>query len=335
MIRFSLLCGAALFVFVACGAQDPRPCADEETLLRYGFFASFEPVSYSAESDPNAAGYQRHLGYEADLLTALEAMEHTRLGFERIPIDVWPGIWLAPAGPDYDMAGGGITILESRTRDASGRTVVAFTSGHISFRQSLLIRAEDAERIRSHDDLNAQHRVGAVRGTTGEARLLQLSGLADDEGVLRAGVRIDTADGQIVADGSERYRIDAAEQSALLAERTRLLPADDSSPQVLYLGTDEEAYLNALAEGRIDAFARGEIGNSDAAYVSDGRFLVTALDPAVERGGFVLPAGADALRSCIDERIDWLTDNGQIGYPEWRADAEIFNQRAEAWNRRR
>jgi hypothetical protein len=53
-----------------------------------------------------------HLGYEADLLTALEAMEGARLSFQRSPVAEWPGIWLLPATPDVDIAGGGITILE-------------------------------------------------------------------------------------------------------------------------------------------------------------------------------------------------------------------------------
>ena len=41
---------------------------------------------------------------------------------------------------EYDIVGGGITILDSRTRDEMGNQVVTFTSGHIVFRQSLLVR---------------------------------------------------------------------------------------------------------------------------------------------------------------------------------------------------
>ena len=119
-------------------------CANR--VLNVGFFAFFAPVSSSADPDPNSAGFNTHVGYEADLLTALEAMAGAGLSFSRRGIDIWPNIWLLSAGAEYDVVGGGITILDSRTRDEMGNQVVTFTSGHIAFRQSLLVRAEDGAR---------------------------------------------------------------------------------------------------------------------------------------------------------------------------------------------
>ena len=87
------------------------------------------------------------------------------------------------------MVGGGITILDSRTRNADGERVVTFTSGHIAFRQSLLVRATDAERFASHSDLTSEDRVGVLRLTTGEFRLLELTGFVDAQGALVALVR--------------------------------------------------------------------------------------------------------------------------------------------------
>lgn len=313
-------------------AAPPVPCATKGQTLNYGFFAFFAPVSYSADSDPASGGYHTHLGYEAALLSALETMDHTNLSFRRIPIAVWPEIWLAPASPEFDLVGGGITILESRTRNASGATVVTFTDGHISFRQALLVRAADVDRFGSHDDLTSSHIVGVVAGTTGEARLLQLTGLSDERGVLAAGVRIETPNGERIADGGEDFVLSAAHQSLALAGRTRLLPAGDDAPQVVYLGDDEAAYLAALREGDIDALARGEVGNREAARNSGGAFVVTALDPAVELGGFSVDADDTVLLSCLNLRINWLTDNRAIGYAEWLEDAGVFNARAEAWN---
>ena len=46
-------------------------------VLNVGFYAYFSPVSYSASADPTSEDFNIHLGYEADLLTALEAMEGT------------------------------------------------------------------------------------------------------------------------------------------------------------------------------------------------------------------------------------------------------------------
>ena len=86
--------------------------------VNVGFYAFFEPVSYSGDPDPASPGFAEHMGYEADLLTALEAMEERRPAFVREPIADWPGIWLLPATPEFDIVGGGITILESRTLDA-------------------------------------------------------------------------------------------------------------------------------------------------------------------------------------------------------------------------
>ena len=53
----------------------PTPCTDGNRVLKVGFYAYFAPVSYSADPDPSSPGFNVHLGYEADLLTALEAME--------------------------------------------------------------------------------------------------------------------------------------------------------------------------------------------------------------------------------------------------------------------
>ena len=157
-------------------------CAPAGSTLRFGFYAHFEPVSSSADPDPASPAFHEHRGYEADLLTALEAMAGANLTFDRRGIAAWDGIWLLPAGPEYDLVGGGITILESRTRGAAGQTVVAFTAGHIEFRQSLLVRAADARRLARHEDLTDADRVGVLAGTTGEARLLELTGIADASG---------------------------------------------------------------------------------------------------------------------------------------------------------
>ena len=302
-------------------------CADR--VLNFGFFAFFPPVSSSADPDPDAAGFNTHVGYEADLLTALEAMDGAGLSFSRKGIEIWPNIWLLSAGPEYDVVGGGITILDSRTRDEMGNQVVTFTSGHIAFRQSLLVRAEDGARWVSHDDLTSEVRVGVLASTTGEARLLVLTGLVNADGVLAEGVRVETQMDTVVADGSADYFITAAGASPNLEGRQRIFPAVDTMPQVVYLG--EEELLGALASGRVDALARGEIGNRDAVHASGGAFVVTALDAAVEYGGFTLGVEDADLAACIDDKINYLTDDQRIGYGEWRQDHSVFMTRARMW----
>ena len=305
-------------------------CADR--VLNFGFFAFFSPVSSSADPDPNSAGFNTHMGYEADLLTALEAMDGAGLSFSRRGIDIWPNIWLLSAGPEYDVVGGGITILDSRTRDEMGNQVVSFTSGHIAFRQSLLVRAEDGARWASHDDLTSEVRVGVLASTTGEARLLVLTGLVNADGVLAEGVRVETQTDTVVADGSADYFITAAGASPNLEGRRRIFPAVDTMPQVVYLGEDE--LLGALASGRVDALARGEVGNRDAVHASGGAFVVTALDATVEYGGFTLGVEDADLAACIDDKINYLTDDQRIGYGEWRQDPSVFITRARMWKGR-
>ena len=323
----------SLAYLAACsdGAGQEQACSGRT--LNLGFYAFFAPVSYSADPGLDSDGFNTHLGYESDLLTAIEAMKGGKLAFTRTGIAEWDGIWLLSAAPGYDLIGGGITVLDSRTMDSSGSKVVTFTSGHIVFRQSLLVRAEDAERLAAYGDLTAGVRVGALADTTGEARLLQLTGLVNGDGVLAPGVRVHTPQGAVVADGSSSYFITAAGESENLVGRTHLYPPSEDMPQVVYLGDEsgEQELLDALSGGTIDALARGEIGNRDASGVANNRLVVTALDQAVEVGGFTLDANDEALASCLNERIDWLTDNRNIGYAEWLVNPSVFMERARMW----
>ena len=307
-LGIGLLCGfAAVSSLTGDGAGG---CVPAGSVLRLGFHAHFEPVSYSADPDAASPGFDDHRGYEADLLTALEVMAGANLTFDRRGIAAWDGIWQLPVGSEYDIVGGGITILDSRTRDAAGRSVIVFTAGHITFRQSLLVREADAERLSRHRDLTGADRVGVLTGTTGEARLLELTGIADADGVLAAGTRVETPGEEEVADGSADYAITAAGGSSGLADRRRLRSVDEGKPEVVYF-TGEAELIEALAAGGIDAVARGEIGNRAAAGAHGGALVVTALDSRAETGGFALAAKDAELAGCLDRHIAWLTDEGR------------------------
>lgn len=308
-------------------------CTDGTRVLNVGFYAYYAPVSYSADEDAASEEFHTHLGYEADLLTAIEAMEDAGLSFSRRAIATWEGIWLKSAEPQYDIIGGGITILDSRTRNAAGTQGVTFTSGHIKFRQSLLVRVEDAERLSTHAALSSDVRVGVLSSTTGEARLLELTELTDANGVLAEGTRIETPQGTVVADGTEDYMITAA-TSPNLAGRQHLYPPSENMPQVIYLGgvVGEAELFEALATRHIDAVASGEPGNRDVAHAAGGMFVVTALDTQVEYGGFTLALEDAELAACIDKKINYLTDDRKIGYGEWLEDPSVFMNRAQMWN---
>ena len=174
-------------------------------------------------------------------------------------------------------------------------------------------------------------RVGVLADTTGERRLLELTGLVDAHGALLAGTRIETsARTTLTADGSANYTIDFAAESSVLEGRRHLNPPSEGMPQVVYLGdeTGESELIEALRAGDVDALARGEVGNLEAANASDGALVVTALDDAVELGGFTLAVEDAQLRSCLDEKISYLTDDRGIGYAEWAMDPQVFMRRA-------
>ena len=329
---FAVACISPRFADAEIGA--PSVCSDK--ILDVGFYADFVPLSHSEDphAPTNSRAYNTHLGYEADLLTALEALDDAGLSFSRrgIPTLEFGGIWLLAATPEYDIIGGGITIRDDRTRDAGGRSVIAFTAGHVAFRQSLLVRNEDAARISTHADLTQDDSVSVHPGTTGELRLLELTGIIDARGVLVAGARIETSTGMVMADGSGRYTIGARANgtSPELADRSRIIPPAPL-PQVIY-HAEESEQLRALRDREVTAVARGEIGNTDASVKSGGALVVTALDPKVERGGFALDVREPALLTCLNTHIGRLTDAGRIGYAEWAANPDVFLDRAATLN---
>ena len=320
-------------VALALAALSLAACISQEEEVKVGFYAYFAPVSHSAVEDPSSPEFSDHRGYEADLLNAVESMDGG-MAFARTPIEAWDDIWLSPTKPEFDMVGGGITILESRTKNAAGETAVAFTSGHISFRQSLLVRAEDKDRISSYDGLTGDIRIGALADTTGERRFLEIVGYVDENGVLLAGTKIETASGTATADGSDAYSINFARETPNVENRRRLTPPTDDLPVVIYLGDieGERELLDALSDGEIDAIARGEIGNQDAAHASDDSLVVSVLDDKTELGGFAVAAENAALLADLNAKINHLTANRAIGYAEWLADPQIFTKRARDWD---
>ena len=307
--------------------QPPAICPSAEEQVRFGFYDAYPPVS----SLDHSAGTGGHVGYEADLLNAIEQMRDTNLRFERSPVSEWTGIWLQPASGTFDMVGGGISILETRTRQADGRVVVAFSDGHIDFRSVLLIRQADASRIETPADLSAGDRVGVYRDTTSESWLLRELGIVEADGVLRAGTRVALPAGVVEADGSDRFIVAPGSSSPALTGRRAIMPAHDG-PDLIYL--DEVPGTNAqmLENDDLDAIADDAIAAQSWVQQSGGSLAVTALGADRTRGGFAIAVGDHRL-ICLNDRIRWLTDNGQIEFAEWLADSQVFSSRAALWNR--
>ena len=320
----------------ACEAARERLAGFPPTRVNYGFYTDFNPVSYSVAPVPAESAFHRPRGYEPDLVAAVEIFSRGRLSFNRLGIgNPFSGIWLKAAQEPYDIVGGGITALPERTRDAEGQQVIRFGVGHISFRQSLLVRSESV--INRHDDLTSEHRVGTLRGTTGEKRLLELTGIIDAAGFVRSGTQVQLAGGDVLIagepGGESALRIAAGTGSVAIASRVRLTPAGDEMPEVLYFNSESEQ-IGGLREGVVDAVARGEPGNRVTARDTPG-LRVTAIDTeAGERGAFSYgdtPA-ANALRVAMNAAITCLTANGNIELRQWfDSDGAIFARRARQW----
>ena len=309
------------------------------------FYAHYAPVSSSLDPRPGTAGFDLHAGYEADLLDAVEAMPGIGVTFLRHGVDDWGGIWLLPAAEGIDMACGGITIDAGRTRGPDGEVAVRFTDGHIEFRQSLLVRAADAARLDAYDALSGDDTVGVQTATTGESRLLQLIGVADDDGQLAEGTTIvidigngDASSSVVEATAGSDLRISPGGASAELDGRVRLIPADPSKPEVVYLdrlpapGLDTaKSQLDALRNGTVDAIAQGIVETTAAAAAYGDEFAVSVIDERVETGGCTVDSDDTDLADRMNTALGWLTGYGEIGFEEWADNADVFIERAASW----
>ena len=122
-------CLALCLVLSGCGADGSLEEEDggaalacPERVLNVGFYADFVPISYSEDNQAptNSESYNTHRGYDADLLTALEALQSAGLSFSRRgipPVETqagrsfpFNGIWLLATEPEYDLISGGVTI---------------------------------------------------------------------------------------------------------------------------------------------------------------------------------------------------------------------------------
>ncbi len=327
--------------------EDPSsiPAASSSRTVSLAFYAHYAPVSSSLDPRPGTAGFDLHTGYEADLLDAVEAMAGIGVTFLHHGVDDWAGIWLLPTAEGIDMACGGITIDPGRTRGADREAAVQFTDGHIEFRQSLLVRAADADRLDTYDALGGDDTVGVQTATTGESRLLQLIGVADDDGRLAEGAVavIDSETGgndstTVEAAANGNLRISPSGASVQLDGRVRLIPADSSKPEVVYLdrlrspGLDtadtSASQIDALRNGTVDAIAQGIVETTAAAAAYGDEFAVSVVDGRVETGGCTVADDDTDLADRMNTALGWLTDHGEIGFEEWADNPNVFTERA-------
>lgn len=301
------------------------------------FYSDFEPISYSQDRDSLSSEFDSPEGYEIDLIRAIEALSGSEMTFAFHGVKEWDGIWLKPyTDSSIDIALGGITRETRRLLNDEGEQVVAATHKTVDFKQSLLMSAENAALIKTHDDLACDFVVGAVRGTTGEYRYLAQALIIDnlDNGFIKKGFVVVLEDGsEITSDGILSIYDPALES------RTYLLPPNTLSPITRYY-IAEDTMIPSLEANEIQAIARGYIGNQLVAERSLGALAVTAIYSLEcprqrsvkcdkkEEGVFFVKAEDLPLLTKLNRYIDILTDGGKIGYIDWKANKNIFLERA-------
>lgn len=306
--------------------------AYSQETMHVGFYSDWEPIMYSENRNPSHLGFNHIKGFYKDLFLAWQSISDAQVQFNFTGIKEWDQIWFSVVKENIDIVCG-ISILEERTRNAEGQTLIRFTDPHLFFRQSLLIRREDANRIANHFDLNAQDHIGAVPGTTGETAMLERLGIirSMDSGILSPGTKIQTKSKYIVTTGAESIFDET------FSDRIKLYPANDTQPQIIYR-SGEDLLIPDLESGLIDAIARGEIGNQLVADQSPGKYQVVGHfpesqnDSKIEKASCVIDARKDDLFRYANHWLKQLTKNGRISYQEWKKDPEVFMKRARKLN---
>lgn len=302
------------------------------------FYSDFEPISYSADRDPASTHFNDARGYEVDLLKAIEAIPQSGMTFKFHGIKEWDHLWLMPYNDSkIDIAMGGITREDRRLLNQEGKQVVEATHKTVNFKQSLLMKEADSPGIDKHADLTCAYVVGAVKGTTGEYRYLAQSNVIDniDYGMLKKGITIVLKDKKhIRSDGTLSI------YDKKIEDRKMLIPPDCSLPLTKYF-TAEDSMIPALKEGHIDAIARGYIGNKLVADRSNNDLVVKAVYSLEcpkqesitcakkEESVFFVKVQENDLLQKLNHYIDYLTDEGKIGYEEWIANKNVFIERAK------
>lgn len=90
----------------------------------------------------------------------------------------------------------------------------------------------------------------------------------------------------------------------------------------------ESELLPALMQGKIDAIARGDIGNTW--QESKNKALITIARKSFgENFAFSINNGNKELANKLNKAILQITNNGKISYAQWLRQPQIFTQRAE------
>ena len=150
----------------------------------------------------------------------------------------------------------------------------------------------------------------------------------------RQGSRIRMTNGDVVvADGTVAYRIFSGHSTDNLDGRLWILPPGEGAWVLAFRpGTDAAEHVRALISREVDIVTRVLISAEYLARESGGTLAVGAKDSSSDRvSAFALDVDDAELLECLNDKIDYLTDDLSVEIPDWLDDPTVFMQRALAW----
>ena len=152
--------------------------------------------------------------------------------------------------------------------------------------------------------------------------------------MLTAGVQIHVPDGVIVADGSDDYRIISGHTSEVLKDRTLIVPPGDGPHiRVLPVGLNRIEVGRLLLAGFFDVLVRSEVGSLYTVSQVPGLAIAAVGQDTGGRLGFTVDVDEQEFLACLNEAVDYLTDDLRISVSDWLAPPDILAERATAWSR--
>lgn len=143
--------------------------------------------------------------------------------------------------------------------------------------------------------------------------------------------KADYQSGRIVSYGSFRnYHLKIGVVPGTTGERYAHVRAKEFNvpSQALVQYPSESELLQALVKGKIDAIARGEIGNEYQEKLNSNLVVIEKKN-FNECFTFATDKSNKKLSKNLNKAIMQLTNNGKITYSQWKSNPRIFNERLQ------
>jgi ABC-type amino acid transport substrate-binding protein len=301
-------------------------CAQNKT-LKVGFYSNRAPISASKSLDAEDWKFNEPVGYEADILKAVQSMPNSQFEFEFVGIESDENIWLR-SKDEFDLVCGGIVIDKEKEIDAENNRVVQFTEGHLHLRQSLLVKKKNRKKFNSLKSFDAKNSIGVVAKSRSERKLLEELGYLNKNGELVAGVTLTNK-------GNKKLTIKKPIKLTHKKFRNRVqLSWPDNNLPIIKFGQNEDDLSTEVINKKVDAFVWNEVENSRLEKKSKNALKISGVFPKeinslqVDRVGCTVNSDNEELLNEINTAIKKVTGYGTANFEIWRKNPNIFVENA-------